>query len=126
MKKLILIVLALAFIFVACGPKQAAALPGVKTNPMMAQWNANTESDLNGYYLYWKSGTSAFTDANRITIAKTATTQVLTGIVPPNTIIALTAFDVAGNESGFSAQVPFVVDGTAPTSPAGLAVVPVP
>jgi hypothetical protein len=124
MKKLIFIILAVSFVFVACGPKPASALPGVKT--WMAAWNANTETDLNGYYLYWRTTTGTFSDTNKVMCAKTATTQVLTGIVPNNCILALTAFDVAGNESAFSTEVPFVKDGTAPSSPAGLAVVPVP
>jgi hypothetical protein len=126
MKRLILILIALTFVFVACQPKPAAATPGVNSSTYQATWTANTEADLDGYYLYWKSGTAAFNNTNRIRIAKTATVQVLTGTVPANTVIALTAVDAAGDESGYSNQVPFVVDGTAPSSPAGLAVVPVP
>ena len=124
MKKLIVILSVISFMFISCGPKQAAAMPGVKT--WQAAWNANTETDLDGYYLYWRTTSGTFSDTNRIRCAKTATTQVLTGTVPNNVILALTAVDVAGNESAFSTEVPFVKDGTAPSSPGGLAVVPVP
>jgi hypothetical protein len=102
----------------------AFSLPGSKT--YMASWTANTETDLNGYYLYWRTSSGSFSNTNRIACAKTATTQVLTGLVPNNTIIALTAFDVAGNESAFSAEVPFVGDSSAPSAPAGLKIELVP
>lgn len=124
MKKVIIVLSVIMLMFVAYKAKQVAAMPGVKT--WMLKWDANTESDLNGYYLYWRTSTGTFSDTNRIACAKTATSQVLTGTVPNNVILALTAFDVAGNESAFSAEIPFVKDGTAPSSPAGLAVVPVP
>jgi hypothetical protein len=120
MKKILFVLMLL------CIASNGFALPGVKTQNMQATWTANTETDLNGYYLYWRTNTGQFSDANRIACAKTATSQILTGLVPPNTIIALTAFDVAGNESGFSNEVPFVVDGTAPSSPQSLKIVAVP
>ena len=124
-KKLTLALLAgFVFGFILTMEVDLYALPGVKQHQVT--WTANTETDLNGYYLYWRTSTGTFSDTNRVQCAKTATSQLLTGIVPNNTILALTAFDVAGNESAFSATVPFAVDGTAPSSPAGLAVVPVP
>ena len=124
MRKLFLILVVLVMMAVSCQDKPAQALPGVKQ--VQATWTANTETDLNGYYLYWRTASGSFSDANRIQCAKTATSQLLTGLVPNNTIIALTAFDTSGNESAFSATVPFAVDGTAPSSPSGLAVVPIP
>lgn len=115
MRKIIVLLMCLAFCFVCCKAKPAQALPGVKT--WMLSWTANTETDLAGYYLYWRTPTGTFSDANRVVCAETATTQVLTGVVPNNCILALTAYDDAGNESAFSVEVPFVKDGTAPSSP---------
>lgn len=124
MKKLILVLIALTFIFIACQSKEATAMPGLKQ--WQLQWTANTEADLDGYYLYWRTATGAFNDTNRLRCAKTATSQLLTGVVPNNTILALTAIDVSLNESDFSTTVPFAKDGTACSSPGGVAVVPVP
>ena len=124
MRKLLIIAIGILLLVAPCNKKEATALPGLKT--WQATWTANTETDLNGYYLYWRTATGSFSDANRIQCAKSATTQLLTGVVPSNTILALTAFDTAGNESAFSATVPFVADGTAPSSPAGLGVIAAP
>lgn len=120
MKKLI----ALCIIAFCLPAVIAIALPGSVT--YRATWNSNTESDLSHYSLYWRTSTGAFNETNKIaTIPKVAGTTVsytLTGSVPVNTIIAVTASDVAGNESAFSTEVPFVGDVSAPGSPGGLAV----
>ena len=118
MKKLLLLFIAMLVAATSYG------LPSTKK--YQATWTANTETDLAGYRLYWRTSTGSFSDTNRITVAKTATSQLLTGLVPENSIIALTAFDEAGNESGFSNEVPFVGDGTAPSPPTGCNVVAVP
>ncbi len=99
-------------------------LPGVKQ--YQATWTANTETDLNGYYLYWRTVGGQFSNANRIQVVKTATTLVLSGSVPYGTQIALTAFDTSDNEGGYSNIVPFDRDGLAPGVPGGLAIQPVP
>ena len=117
MKKLLLLFIAMLVAATSYG------LPSTKK--YHATWT-NTETDLAGYRLYWRTSTGSFSDTNRITVAKTATSQLLTGLVPENSIIAMTAFDEAGNESGFSNEVPFVGDGTAPSPPTGCKVVAVP
>jgi len=124
MKKILIILACLFLMGIACKAKQASALPGLKE--YQCTWTANTETDLAGYYLYWRTASGSFSDTNRVQCAKTVTSQKLTGVVPTNTILALTAYDTAGNESAFSATVPFAADGSAPGSPAGLAVVPIP
>lgn len=95
------------------------ALPGSKEYE--AYWNANTESDLAGYYLYWRTSSGSFNDTNRVDCGLD-TSILLTGNVPNKTILALTAYDDSGNESDFSAEVPFDQDGQAPSSPSGLGV----
>ena len=94
-------------------------LPGVKQ--WKAVWNANTESDLAGYFLYWKVLGGEFTDTDRIDCG--INTEYSLGGVPNNTILAVTAYDTSGNEGGFSSEVPFDQDSTSPAVVDGLSVV---
>ena len=94
------------------------ALPGTKT--YKATWNANTESDLAGYSLYWRTPGGEFTDVNKIITVQTE--QLLTGVVPVGSEIAVTASDTSGNESGFSTVLFFDLDSTAPAVPSGLSI----
>jgi len=95
------------------------ALPGSKQ--WEAVWDANNEADLAGYYLYWRDPGGAFIDADKVDCG-TATNQLLTGIVPNKTELALTAYDSSGNESEFSNVVPFDQDSQAPSSPSGFSI----
>lgn len=114
--RLFLVILFLASISVSY------ALPGTKQ--YQAVWNANTESDLAGYYLYHKAVSEEFGDDRRIDCGL-ETQTLLTGIVPNQSQIALTAYDTSGNESDMSAILFFDLDSSAPGAPAGLQIVPV-
>jgi len=94
-------------------------LPGGKQ--WKAIWNANTEADLAGYYLYWKVPSGEFTNADRIDCG--INTEQSLGSVPSNTILAVTAYDTSGNEGGFSSEVPFDKDSISPAVVDGLSVV---
>ena len=109
--------LALLFIFVFAFSTSIFALPGTKQYE--AVWTANVEPDLSGYYLYWRDPGGTFTDANKVDCGL-STSQLLTGVVPNKTELALTAYDTSDNESGFSDIVPFDQDDQAPGSPSGL------
>jgi hypothetical protein len=69
-------------------------------------WDANTETDLNGYKLYfWKSTEQPY--SNSRDVAKTGTPGTplynLTCLVPEETYcFAVTAYDIFGNESDYS------------------------
>jgi hypothetical protein len=92
------------------------ALPGSKQYE--AVWTANTEADLEGYYLYWRDNSGSFNDTDKVDCGLN-TSQLLTGIVPNKTVLAITAYDTSGNESEFSAELPFDQDSQAPNSPSG-------
>lgn len=75
--------------------------------PVVINWNANIESDLAGYKLYWDSNSSA-PYANSVTVGNT--TVYNKTFTAGLWFIALTAFDNSGNESGYSNEVVFYVD----------------
>ena len=93
-------------------------IPGVQQ--WKATWDANTDEDLAGYYLYWRTTDSVFTDTNKID-CQLYTSHSLTDI-PGNTILALTAYDTSNNESEYSTEVPFTVDSIPPVAPGGLSI----
>jgi len=88
---------------------RATALAGITL-----QWDANTEADLAGYKMYYGStcddlsGTELDQGASPITIPLTALTNPNFPSLPVTTsttrffCFKLTAYDLAGNESGFS------------------------
>ena len=81
---------------------------GPKIDKHIATWDANTESDLTGYHLYWRTPTGAFSDTNRVTIPKSTNPQyeLLALNLPNGTfVIAVSAYNTAGNESALSVEV---------------------
>jgi len=79
-------------------------------------WNANMESDLGGYKVYYGTITKAYTlpiDAGNVT------TFNLTGLTQGQTYyIAVTAYDTSYNESGFSIEVYDIATQAEPLPPA--------
>jgi hypothetical protein len=80
-------------------------------------WNANTESDLAGYKVYY--GTSSGTYGTSIDVGNVVTYDI-NNLTDGSYFFALTAYDTSGNESGFSAEVPVSIDTTSPLSPGGV------
>lgn len=78
--------------------------------PVVVQWNANVESDLAGYKLYWDNNSGA-PYANSLSVGNVLTKSVT--LAAGLWFMALTARDVTGNESGYSSEVVFYVDTTA-------------
>lgn len=81
---------------------------GPKVDKAKAVWDANTEVDLAGYYLYWKSFGGAYSDSSRTTnsVSPTPNFNLNTlSLAPGVYIIAVSAFNIAGNESGLSNEV---------------------
>lgn len=68
-------------------------------------WNANGESDLGGYKIYRATASGAY-GAPIATITGNQTSHVVSGLQPGTTyFFVITAYDNAGNESGWSNEV---------------------
>lgn len=94
-------------------------LAGAATTVNLA-WDANTEADLSGYRLYQSTAAGGpYTMVQ--TLGKVTTTSV-TGLPDGRFYWVLTAFDTVGNESGYSNEVTFSADSTAPAAPRALRV----
>ena len=83
------------------------------------EWDANTETDLEGYRLYLAQVPGGYTappvDVGNVTTFTCADAGV--ELREGQWFVVATAYDLAGNESGYSNEVPFVFDATAPVSP---------
>jgi chitinase len=92
---------------------------------VILQWDANTETDLAGYKVYYSNtnvqpfvGTGAVEGASGITIAKGTTTATLSGLNPAKAYyFAVTAYNTSGMESVYSN---IVVVPAFPKSPSNL------
>lgn len=102
MKKLIMLVCLVLLI-----PTTSVCL-GPKIDKHIAIWDANIESDLTGYYLYWRTPTGTFSDTNRVVVLKSTNPQynlLLLNLSSGLYVIAVSAYNTAGNESALSAEV---------------------
>lgn len=117
MKKLLASLYAAAVFFGSAALSQAVDLK--------LTWNSNTESDLAGYKVY--QGTQAGGPYTKLGEVLPSPTPSYTWSVPPNTeatyYFVVTAFDNAGNESGYSNEASTYVDNKAPGAPGGLQVI---
>lgn len=91
-------------------------------------WDANTEADLAGYKLYQATSTGGTCGTFAVVQASILKPSVTTAVVnlPVGTYcFKITAYDTAGNESGFSNTVTFSsTDTTPPGAPVNLRVAP--
>ena len=95
------------------------ALPGVKTWKL--EWAANSEPDLDGYRLYWRTADTEYKDAMSLDIGNVISYQLQA--ITTDVFLALTAYDTSGNESPFSAEVFFSKDQISPGAPGVLQIV---
>ncbi|MDH4152911.1 MAG: fibronectin type III domain-containing protein [Nitrospira sp.] len=70
-------------------------------------WKPNSETDLAGYKVYRSTIRGKYGPENAIALLqKNVTTYQVTGLQPKTTYyFVVTAFDMAGNESGYSNEV---------------------
>ncbi len=106
-------------------PANPSAKPGDAS--VTVSWDANTETDLKTYTVYW--GASSNTLPNSITVDKTQTSKTITGLTNGAPyFFALSAADTAGNASAKTASIsatplapPPPGDTTPPAVPTNLA-----
>lgn len=119
LKKLLFTLCSLA-LTVAC----ASATPSPAVSSL--SWNAYTDTNAVGFYVYWRADVpgSAYSNLNRLQITNTtAITEAIASVVPathPSSVcFVLTAYDAAGNESAYSNEACGFMGFT---NPAGVAV----
>lgn len=83
----------------------AIGLPGTKQ--YQAVWDPNSEPDLAGYKMYWSKTQGVYNENDMVDVGN-VTKQKVTGVVPIDSYITVTAYDLSGNESDFA--VPFFFD----------------
>jgi fibronectin type 3 domain-containing protein len=84
-------------------------------------WDANTESDLAGYKMYW--GTASEIYNNSVDVGNQTSYTVIELIEGQTYYFAATAYDTSKNESGYSNEIFYtipVVDTTPPSDPKNL------
>ena len=94
-------------------------------NPSRVQWNANTEADLAGYKLYERTAIGTY--AELAVCTKDTTSFLFTPATPHQDgeyRWVLTAYDLAGNESGYSNEASASFDSGAPAPPTGCVTIP--
>lgn len=81
-------------------------------------WDSNSEPDLGGYVVYYGTSSGNYTDW--IDVGNTASVRIKDLPADREYFIALTAYDVHGNESDFSSEVSgFPAPGDDPPPPSG-------
>jgi len=65
-------------------------------------WNSNTESDLGGYIVYYGTSSRSYQDSFDVGLATRVDLTDLAAATPY--FIAVTAYDISGNESDFSSE----------------------
>lgn len=86
------------------------------TREIVATWGANTEADLGGYKLHYGTGSGSY--SQHLDVGKVLTKTVTVG--EGTWYFVLSAYDTAGNESGYGPEASILVDATAPGVPGGL------
>ena len=102
-KKLIFLLFLISIALPGCGGGGDGSGGGGGGGTITLAWDANTESDLAGYKVYY--GTASGSYGTPVNVGNVTTYQ-LTGLTPGQVYyLALTAYDPAGYESGFSNEV---------------------
>ena len=110
--------LALAIVFAT--PTRAVVFQGSSGNTVTLAWDANTEPDLAGYKVYWGRSSGHYDNTPVPTVAPSANPTFITPALPNGTwYFAVTAYNTAGLESGYSNEVSKTI-ATAPAPPKGL------
>ena len=83
-------------------------------------WDANTESDLSGYKIYYGTSSGSYDDA--LDVGNKTSFSINNLGVGTTYFFAVTAYDFSGNESGFSDEVSFTPTQDTPPQITGVSV----
>jgi hypothetical protein len=101
-------------------PDRGTVIQGSSGNTVTLAWDANSESDLAGYKVYWGRSSGHYDNTPVPTVAPSANPSFTTPSLPNGTwYFAVTAYNSAGMESGYSNEVSKTI-ATAPAPPKGL------
>ncbi len=91
----------------ACGGGSGQSAPSVDGSNATLSWSANQEADLTGYRVYFGTTSRGYQQARGTGIDAGRTTSFVASGLQRGTayFFAITAYDAAGNESDFSAEV---------------------
>jgi hypothetical protein len=93
---------------------------GQSGNSVTLLWDANSEADLAGYKVYWGTASRTYTNTPQPTVPVSPTpTYTVGGLANGTYYFAVTAFNNAGQESGYSNEVSAVIS-VPPVPPTGL------
>jgi len=110
--------LALTLVFAV--PTRAVVFQGSSGNTVTLAWDANTEPDLAGYKVYWGRSSGNYDNTPVPTVAPSTNPTFTTPALPNGTwYFAVTAYNTAGMESGYSNEVSKTI-ATAPAPPKSL------
>ena len=110
----------LIFILMAAPAAAANVEAEQQDGKVTLTWDPNQEADLAGYKIYWGRGAGNYTNSPQPTVGVSANPQFTTPALPNGTwYFAVTAYNTAGKESGFSNEVSITI-AMAPVPPKGL------
>lgn len=110
--------LVLAAVFAA--PTRGTTVQGTSGNTATLAWDANTEPDLAGYKVYWGKSSGHYDNTPVPTVAPSANPTFTTPALSNGTwYFAVTAYNTAGLESGYSNEVSKAIS-TPPAPPKSL------
>ena len=115
MKKMIVVLMLLSFVSVCFSAEFAI---GVTVTDVSFQWDANPETDISGYNIY-RSNVSGAYDSTKLvgTVNSPVVKFTDVGVEDGVWYWVITAFDTAGNEGGYSAELTATLDTVAPDPP---------
>jgi hypothetical protein len=120
-------ILCLVMVCLLAVPVLAAPVPAARVTAMAGAngtvtlwWDANTEVDLAGYKVYWGRASRTYTNSPIPTVAVMTSPTFTTSVLANGTwYFAVTAYNTAGMESGYSNEVSDTV-AVAPSAPKNL------
>jgi hypothetical protein len=122
-KYIIFLILNLILIVLLSGQIVYGQTTEIVYNPSIASWDAVSDFDLAGYGIYYGEAGGPYTLIEKFTLDSLSDINnpnySMVGITIPEGqwVAVVTAYDLVGNESGYSNEAPFGIDHTPPGIP---------